>query len=305
MSERVRVVEVGPRDGLQNEPEAVPLRDKVRYICMLIDAGLPMVEVGAFVRPDVVPQMADTEAVIAALSDQVAREGTQLVALVPNQRGLERAIDSGIRHIAIFTAASEAFNRANIRMSVDESLERFLGVVEEAKDKRIAIRGYLSTCWWCPFSGRVEPAQVLRVSQRLLAMGCEEISIADTVGAATPREVRDLLKLLTSEISIAKLGVHFHDTRGTALANVLAALELGIATVDTSAGGLGGCPFAPGATGNLATEELLFMLHGMGIETGVDLDRVRAASEEMERVLGRKLPSRYLRAGPVVPRGRR
>jgi hydroxymethylglutaryl-CoA lyase len=303
--EHINVVEVGPRDGLQNEPEAVPLRDKVRYICMLIDAGLPMVEVGAFVRPDLVPQMADTEDVIAALSEQVEREGTKLVALVPNKRGLQRAIASGIHSIAIFTAASEAFNRANIRMSVDESLERFEALVSDAKDAKLCVRAYLSTCWWCPFSGQVEPKKVLGVTKRLLEMGCEEVSIADTVGAATPREVRELLQLLISEVPLQKLAVHFHDTRGTALANVLAALELGISTVDTSAGGLGGCPFAPGAAGNLATEELLFMLHGMGYETGVDLDRVRAASEEMERVLGRRLPSRYLRAGPVVPRGRR
>ncbi len=311
--ERVRIVEVGPRDGLQNEPvasETVPLQDKVAYIRKLVAAGLPSIEIGAFVRPDLVPQMADTEQVIRDLGRELLAGPTQLVALVPNQRGLERARDTGVKHVAIFTAASEAFNQANIRMSVDESLDRFAAVVRDARDSGISVRGYLSTCWWCPFAGRVEPDQVRRVVSRLVELGCDDLSVADTIGYATPVEVGALLEQLIADVGEEILGVHFHDTRGTALANVLTALSLGVATVDSSAGGLGGCPFAPGAAGNLATEELVFMLQGMGIETGVDLEALCAASLEMERALeavqdeqGRKLPSRYLRAGPLVPRG--
>lgn len=302
---QVRIVEVGPRDGLQNEPDAIPFADKLDFVRTLIRAGFPAVEVGAFVRPDLVPQMADTERVIAALSSEarVLSGEVELVALVPNLRGLHRARESGIRSIAIFTAASEAFNQANIRMSVDESLDRFAAVIQEARSAEIAVRGYLSTCWWCPFSGRVEPAEVERVVARLLELGCDRVSVADTVGAATPLEVRALLSRLVSAHSPERLAVHFHATRGTALANTMVALELGIATIDAAAGGLGGCPFAPGAAGNLATEELVFMLHGMGIETGVDIEAVRQASLRMEELLGRPLPSRYVRAGPFVPRG--
>lgn len=300
--ERVRIIEVGPRDGLQNEPvtpETVPLAAKVAYIRRLLDAGLPAIEIGAFVRPDLVPQMADTEGVVRELGRELLAGPQEMVALVPNLRGLERAMAAGVRHIAVFTAASEAFNQANIRMSIDDSLARFAAVVRDAKAGGLTVRAYLSTCWWCPFSGRVEPAQVRRVVERLMALGCDELSVADTIGYATPREVQELLGQLLEDLPAEKIGVHFHDTRGTALANVLVALQLGITTVDSSAGGLGGCPFAPGAAGNLATEELVFMLEGMGIETGVDLEALRAASYEMERALGRHLPSRYLRAGPL------
>ncbi|MGQ0571398.1 MAG: hydroxymethylglutaryl-CoA lyase [Armatimonadota bacterium] len=293
---RVRVVEVGPRDGLQNEPEIVPLDAKVAFIEALADAGAPMIEVGSFVRPDRVPQMADTDEVIRRLRP---RDGTIYAVLVANRRGLERALASSVRTIAVFTAASEAFARANIGMSIDESLERFREIVAGATRGGLRVRGYVSTAWWCPYTGRVDPAAVRRVASSLLEMGCGEIGVADTIGAATPAEVRGLLELLLQQIPLERLAVHFHDTRGTALANVLASMEVGVATVDVSAGGLGGCPFAPGALGNLATEDLLYMVHGMRIETGVDLERVRAASRQMESVLGRRLPSRYLHAGPV------
>jgi hydroxymethylglutaryl-CoA lyase len=309
---RVRIVEVGARDGLQNEPvspDTVPVPDKVAYIRKLVDAGLPSIEIGAFVRPDLVPQMADTEQVVSELGRELLAGPAQLVALVPNPRGLDRARDAGVKHIAIFTAASEAFNQANIRMSVDQSLDRFVDLVADARASGISVRGYLSTCWWCPFAGKVEADQVRRVVGRLVELGCDDLSVADTIGYATPVEVRSLLEQLIGDVGKEILGVHFHDTRGTALANVLMALDLGISTVDSSAGGLGGCPFAPGAAGNLATEELVFMLQGMGIETGVDLEALRAASLKMELALeaaqskqGRKLPSRYLRAGPLVPR---
>jgi len=297
----VRVVEVGPRDGLQNEPERVPLEAKVTFIEGLADAGAPVIEVGSFVRPDRVPQMADTEDVIRHLRPH---QGVTYVALVPNRRGLERALASGLRTVAVFTAASEAFAQANIGMTLDESLVRFREIASMASTHGVAVRGYISTCWWCPYTGRVDPAVVVRVAIDLAEMGCREIGIADTIGAATPREVRDLLERLAVQIPVTQIAVHFHDTRGTALANVLASLEMGITIVDASAGGLGGCPFAPGALGNLATEDLLYMLDGMGVETGIDLEKVRAASRQMEGALGRRLPSRYLQAGPrgLVPR---
>ena len=293
---KVRIVEVGPRDGLQNEPESVSLEAKVAFIERLADAGAPIIEVGSFVRPDRVPQMADTEDVIRRLAPW---PGVTYVALVPNFRGLERALASGVRAIAVFTAASEVFAQANIGMTIDESLDRFREIVSEAGQHHVSVRGYISTCWWCPYTGRVDPESVRRVALALLEMGCAEIGLGDTIGGATPIEVGELLGQLMRQIPVEKIAVHFHDTRGTALANVLASMEMGIATVDASAGGLGGCPFAPGAQGNLATEDLLYMLHGMGVETGVDLEKVRAASRPMEMVLGRRLPSRYLHAGPL------
>jgi hydroxymethylglutaryl-CoA lyase len=297
---RVRVVEVGPRDGLQNEPERLSVEARVAFIEALADAGLPVIEIGAFVRPDRVPQMAGTDEVARRLAP---RAGARYTALVPNRRGLERALDCGVRAITIFPAASEAFSEANLGMSIARSLDVFRDAAAGAAGAGAAVRGVVSTAWWCPFSGRVDAAAVRHVVLALLEMGCEEVAVADTIGAATPVEVRALLEGLRREVAAHHLAVHLHDTRGTALANVLAALEVGIASVDASAGGLGGCPFAPGALGNLATEDLLYMLHGMGIETGVDLERVRAASRVMEQTLGRKVPSRYVQAGPVRPAG--
>jgi hydroxymethylglutaryl-CoA lyase len=300
MPGRIRVVEVGPRDGLQNEPEVVPVETRVAFIEALADAGLPLIEVGAFVRADRVPQMAGTDEVVRRLAP---RAGVRYAVLVPNRRGLERALACGVRAITIFPAASEAFSEANLGMSIARSLDVFRDVAGGAAGAGAAVRGVVSTAWWCPYSGRVEPAVVRRVVLALLEMGCEEVAVADTIGAATPGEVRALLDVLLREIASPRLAVHLHDTRGTALANVLVSLEAGIASVDASAGGLGGCPFAPGALGNLATEDLLYMLHGMGIETGVDLERVRAASRAMEQALGRRVPSRYVQAGPPRPVG--
>lgn len=294
----VRVVEVGPRDGLQNEAGVVPVDAKVRFVELLADAGLPVIEVGAFVRPDRVPQMADTDQVLRRLS---ARPGTTYVVLVPNRRGLERAIAAGARAVAVFTAASEAFARANIGMSVDASLAVFRDVVRDATAQGMGVRGYVSTAWWCPYAGPVAPEAARRVALALAEMGCHEVGLGDTIGAATPGEVARLLEVVLRDLPAERLAVHFHDTRGTALANVLAALDAGVATVDASAGGLGGCPFAPGALGNVATEDLLYMLHGMGIATGVDLEAVRAAARYIEGVLGRPLSARYLRAGPPGP----
>ena len=293
----VRVVEVGPRDGLQNEPDRLSLSDKVTYARMLDAAGLSAIEIGSFVRADVVPQMASTASVIEALGPTRAT----LLALVPNLKGLERALRSGVGRIALFTGASEAFTRANLRMSIGESLAGFGQVARHARSQGLAVRGYISTCWWCPFSGRVQPEAVVEVAQRLLELGCDELAISDTVGAATPGEVGELIERLGEVVPVAQLAVHLHDSRGTALANVLVALQHGVTTVDSSAGGLGGCPFAPGAAGNLSSEDLVYMLHGLGIATGIDLEALCRASLFMERALGRPLPSRYLRAGPFAP----
>lgn len=294
----VRLVEVGPRDGLQNESQTVSTEVKVAFVEALVDSGLRWIEVGSFVRPDRVPQMADTEEVFRRLQP---REGVTYLALVPNLRGLERAVACGVRAVAVFTAATDAFARANIGSTVQQSLSSFRQVAGQAREAGMLVRGYVSVAWWCPYSGRADPQAVRRVVLELLEMGCHDVGVADTVGAATPREVQETLELLLREVPADRLGVHFHDTRGTGLANVLAALQMGIRTVDASAGGLGGCPFAPGALGNVSTEDVVYMLHGMGLHTGVDLDRLCQASRLLEAALGRRLPSRYLQAGP--PRG--
>ncbi len=261
----------------------------------LLDAGLPVVEAGALVSPRAVPQMAGSEEVFARLRP---KEGVRLPLLVPNRQGFDRARAAGVRAIAVFTAASETFNQKNINASIDESFRRFGEFVPEARREGIWVRGYVSTCFGCPYEGRVDPARVEDVARRLVDLGCDEISIGDTIGVGVPSQVADLLGRLQEAVSRKHLAVHFHDTRGTALANVLAALHEGIAIFDSSAGGLGGCPYAPGASGNLATEDLLYMLDGMGIATGVDIGAVARASTEVGRLLGHALPSRYLQAGP-------
>jgi len=290
---RVTVVEVGPRDGLQNEAAALSVEDRADFCRELLEAGLPVVEVGAFVSPKWVPQMADSAEVLKRLTRP---PGVKLPVLVPNAKGYAAAREAGAREIAVFTAASETFNRKNINASIDESFERFAEFLPAAGADGLWIRGYISTCFGCPYEGPVDPARVVEVARRLVDAGCHEISIGDTIGVGVPSQVTDVMGRLKEAMPVQALAVHFHDTRGTALANVLAALQAGIAIVDSSAGGLGGCPYAPGASGNLATEDLLYMLHGMGIETGVDLDRVVAASRAIGPRLGRVLPSRYLQA---------
>jgi hydroxymethylglutaryl-CoA lyase len=296
LPERVAVVEVGPRDGLQNEAVALAVDDRVTFCEALLDSGLPVVELGAFVSPKWVPQMAGSYEVVRRVKK---RPGVRTPVLVPNRKGYEAAREAGCREIAVFTAASETFNRKNINASIDESFERFAEFVPEARREGMWVRGYVSTCFGCPYEGRVAPEKVLEVSRRLVETGCDEVSIGDTIGVAVPTQVRDLMGRLREALGPAPLAVHLHDTRGTALANVLAALQEGIAIVDSSAGGLGGCPYAPGASGNLATEDLLYMLDGMGIETGVDLAKVAAASRLIQARLGRTLPSRYLQTCPA------
>jgi isopropylmalate/homocitrate/citramalate synthase len=294
----VTVVEVGPRDGLQNEKEPLGVDDRVAFCDQLIAAGLPVVEVGAFVSPKWVPQMAGSDEVLRRVQKV---EGVRLPVLVPNRKGFELARAAGAREIAVFTAASESFSRRNTNASIAETFERFQEFVPEARREGLRVRGYLSTAFGCPYEGHVDPARAVAVVRRLFDVGCDEVSIGDTIGVAVPTQVSHLLELLDDETMRARVAVHFHDTRGTALANVLAALEAGVTIVDSSAGGTGGCPYAPGASGNLATEDLVYMLHGMGIGTGVDIGAVAAASRALAARLGRPLPSRYLQAGPPAP----
>ena len=291
----VRVVEVGPRDGLQNEKMSVPTGQKIQYIQMLAEAGLPVVEATSFVSPRAIPQLSDASEVMAGLT---RLPDTSYPVLVPNVKGMERALAVGVRSIAVFTAASESFTRHNINVTIAESLANFRPVVAMARQEGVPVRGYISTVFGCPYEGAVEPRQALRVAQALLEMGINELSLGDTIGVATPNQVVDVISLFVNEgaIPIGQVAVHFHDTRGTALANVLAALQLGVSIVDSSAGGLGGCPYAPGAAGNLATEDLLYMLHGMGIETGVNLEKVVEATRFITPYLGHAPTSKYYQA---------
>jgi len=297
--ERVNVVEVGPRDGLQNEKATIPTETKVEFITALSDAGLRTIEAGAFVHPKWVPQMADSAEVYRLIPKD---PGVEYPVLVPNLKGLERALEAGVRTIAIFTAASETFNKRNINMTIDESFETYTPVVRRALDEGLRVRGYVSCALGCPYEGAIEPEKVLEVSARLLDLGCYEVSIGDTIGVGTPLQVQGLIGLMLQVIHESHLAMHFHDTRGVALANTLAALEMGIATFDASAGGLGGCPFAPGASGNLATEDLIYMLHGLGIETGVDLGRLVAASSIIAPYLDHPLPGKYVQSCAVRTR---
>jgi len=290
---KVTIVEVGPRDGLQNERAAVLTADKIAFINTLSEAGHQIIEASAFVSPKWVPQMGDAVDVFAGIA---RKTGVRYSALVPNLQGLERAIGAGVSEVAIFAAASETFSRRNINQTIDESLASYAVVCERATTAGLKVRGYLSTCFVCPFEGRIDPQRVADISARLLEIGVYEIAISDTIGAAHPGDVPAVLDLVTKRIPLANIALHFHDTRGTALANVLAGLDYGVTTFDSAAGGLGGCPFAPGAAGNLATEDLLFMLNGLGVETGVSIDGVADASRFIETKLDHKLPSRYLQA---------
>ncbi len=289
----VKVVEVGPRDGLQNEKVTIPTDAKIDYITALGDAGLRVIEAGAFVSPKWVPQMADTAEVYRNIPKD---PGVEYPVLVPNIKGLERAIEAGVTSIAIFTAASDTFSQRNINMTIDESLANYVPVVARAREEGIRVRGYVSTAFGCPYEGEVAPEKVLEVVARLLDLGCYEVSVGDTIGVGTPMQVQGVIGILLQVVPATRLAMHFHDTRGTALANTLAAMEMGIGTFDASSGGLGGCPYAPGASGNLATEDLIYMLDGMGLETGVSLTKLVAASSIIAPYLDHPLPGRYLQA---------
>ena len=284
MIARAKVCEVGPRDGLQNESQVVATADKIRYVELLAESGLSTIETTSFVRPDTVPQLADAAEVMAGLT---RRPGVTYLALVPNARGLERATAAGVNAIAVFTGASETFVRRNIGRSIEESLAGFRDVVRAARADGRWVRGYVSMAFGCPFEGDVPVDAVVRVTNALAEMGVDEISIGDTIGVATPEAVSELATALQGHVPVERLAMHFHDTRGTACDNVVAALQADVAIFDASSGGLGGCPFAPGAPGNLATESLLALLHARGVETGVDLERVREATRFVARALGR------------------
>ncbi|MDX3801717.1 hydroxymethylglutaryl-CoA lyase [Streptomyces sp. AK04-3B] len=290
---RVRIHEVGARDGLQNEKTTVPTAVKAEFVHRLAGAGLATIEATSFVHPKWVPQLADAEQLFPLLSDVDAA----LPVLVPNERGLDRALALGARRVAVFASATESFAKANLNRTVDEALAMFEPVVARARAEGVHVRGYLSMCFGDPWEGAVPVGQVVRVCRALLDQGCDELSLGDTIGVATPGHVRALLTALNGQgVPTGALGVHFHDTYGQALANTLAALRHGVTTVDASAGGLGGCPYAESATGNLATEDLVWMLQGLGIYTGVDLGRLVATSEWMAGHLGRPSPSRTVRA---------
>jgi hydroxymethylglutaryl-CoA lyase len=289
----VTVVEVGPRDGLQNESAGIEAADKIAFVDRLSDARLRVIEVAAFVSPRWVPQLADAGEVVAGIT---RRADVRYTALVPNLQGLERAMAAGVHEVAVFAAASESFSRRNINQSIDESLANYREVCDRARAEGVKVRAYLSTAFGCPFEGPVPVGRVVELTARLLDIGAYEVAISDTIGVAHPGQVRALLPSLAPAIPLDRIALHFHDTRGTALANVLAALDGGVRTFDASAGGLGGCPFAPGATGNLATEDLVYMLNGMGVKTGVDLEALVRASAFMEEKIGHPLPSRSYQA---------
>ena len=292
MSDTVRIVEMGPRDGLQNEKTPVSVEARIAFIEALVGAGLRTVEVGAFVSPKAIPQMVG--------SDQVLRGVSQLAGefhvLVPNEKGYEAARAAGARVVSVFAAASEGFSRANINCSIAESIERFRPVLERAKADRVRVRGYVSCVLGCPYEGEVKPQAVADVAKTLWELGCYEISLGDTIGVGTPLKAKQMLRAVAADVPIANLAMHFHDTYGQALANLYAGMKEGVRVIDSAAGGLGGCPFAPGATGNVATEDVVYMLEGMGIATGVDMAKLVAATNEMSKLIGRAPVSRVASA---------
>lgn len=290
---RVTIVEVGPRDGLQNEAALVPTADKVRFVDALTAAGHSTIEVSAFVSPRWVPQMADAAEVFSGIH---RRPGARYTALVPNLPGLARAVAAGVSEVAVFAAASERFSQTNINRSIAESLERYAAVAAAATAQGLSVRGYVSCAFGCPFEGAVAPEAVAKVTRALIDMGAYQVAVSDTIGVGHPGQVQALLRHLSAHVPLDKLALHLHDTRGTALANVMAGLEAGVTTFDASAGGLGGCPYAPGASGNLATEDLLYVLDGLGIDTGVSIAGVMAASTALAPALGHPVRSRYVRA---------
>jgi hydroxymethylglutaryl-CoA lyase len=306
VSRKVTIVEVGPRDGLQNEAKTLSTDTRFEFVQRLATAGVPKIEIGAFVSPQWVPQMAGSKELIEKALDAKAngRIPTQvdLSALVPNVRGMEDAIETGIRHVAIFGSASESFSRKNINCSIEESFTRFAKVLEMARAKSIKVRGYLSMCFGCPFEGEVPESRVVRLAKRMIDLGVYEVSIGDTIGVADPRQVRSLVGKLIDALGEKRLAMHFHDTRGTAMANILASLDVGVRVFDSSLGGLGGCPHAPAATGNVATEDVVYMLHRMGYVTGIDIQQLIEINKWMSGEIGRELPSRVGRAG--LPRVR-
>jgi hydroxymethylglutaryl-CoA lyase len=293
MSDSVRIVEVGPRDGLQNEKTPVSIADRIAFIEALVGAGLDTIEVGAFVSPKAIPQMVGSDQVLRGVNHHADSE---FHVLVPNEKGYETARAAGAKVIAVFASASEGFSRANINCSIAESIERFRPVVASAKADGVRVRGYISCVLGCPYEGEVKPQAVVAVARMLWDLGCYEVSLGDTIGVGTPLKARKLLRAVTGAVPISNLAMHFHDTYGQALANLYAGMEEGARVIDSAAGGLGGCPFAPGATGNVATEDVVSMLEGMGIATGIDMHKLVAASNQVSRLIGRPPLSRVASA---------
>ena len=293
MSEQVRIVEVGPRDGLQNEKTPVSVEGRIAFIEALVGAGLHTVEVGAFVSPKAIPQMVNSDSVLRGVNHY---PDSEFHVLVPNEKGYEAARAAGAKVIAVFASASESFSRANINCSIAESIERFKPVIDRAKADSIKVRGYISCVLGCPYDGEVKPQAVVDVAERLWDLGCYEISLGDTIGVGTPVKARRLLRAVAGAVPMANLAMHFHDTYGQALANLYAGMEEGARVIDSAAGGLGGCPYAPGATGNVATEDVVYTLEGMGVATGVDMAKLVAATNEMSGLIGRPPASRVAAA---------
>ncbi len=290
---RVSLYEVGPRDGLQNESATLPIEARLRLVDALVNAGLKRIEIGSFVRPDWIPQLADTDELARSLP---RKPGVRYAALVPNRTGLERALAAGVRNVAVFMSASESHNLKNTNKTIAQSLGHFAEIVPLAKKQGAFVRAYLSTVWGCPYEGAVDRARALEIARELRAIGSDEISLGDTIGVGNPKQTREIVELFLRELPASMLALHMHDTHGTALANCLAAMEVGISTFDASIGGMGGCPYAPGAAGNLATEDLASMLADMGIKTGVDLEKLVEAGALAQQLVGHKLPGRRLQA---------
>ena len=291
---RVSVYEVSPRDGLQNESAQVATHAKVRLVDALVDAGISRIEVGSFVASKWVPQMADADEVCRMIE---RRPGVTYVGLCPNARGLERALAAKVDEIAVFVSVSETHNSKNVNKTIAQTLKAFEPVIGPAVEHGLKVRGYVSTMWGCPYEGDIDPKRGLELAQHLLGAGCYQVSLGDTIGVGTPVQTQEILDLFTAALPIEQIALHLHDTRGTALANVLVGLQAGITTFDASVAGLGGCPYAPGAAGNLATEDLVYTLHGMGIETGIDLEKLWQAGQVAEAIVGRELPGKVHRAG--------
>jgi len=296
MSDRVSVYEVSPRDGLQNESATVPLSGKLRLIDALVAAGLERIEVTSFVSPKWIPQLADADELVEVLRKR-GKSTAKLSALCPNAKGLERAKKAGIEEIAVFMSASETHNKKNINKTIAETITAFEETIGPARELGMRVRGYLSTVWGCPYEGTIAASASIPIAKKLYEMGCYQISLSDTIGAGTPTQTREIITRALDVLPLEAIAMHMHDTRGTALANIVVGLELGIRNFDASVGGLGGCPYAPGAAGNVATEDLVYMLHGMGISTGIDLERLVEAARAAESIVGRPLPGKVHKAG--------
>lgn len=296
LPKKVRIVEVGPRDGLQNEKTIVSLEDKVKYIELLSAAGLKDIEAMSFVRADKIPQMSDGKSLYKTLVQNSLLKNTHLISLVPNKKGMEDAISVGVKDIAVFTATSNTFNQKNINATIDESLVRIAEVCKMARDNNIRVRGYISTVFGCPYEGQTSVDQFIKVAKTLRDFGVYEVSVGDTIGVANPLQIKNFLEIVLKEFKAEFLAMHLHDTRGLATSNIIASLDFGISNFDSSSGGLGGCPYAVGASGNVATEDIVNLFHSMGIETGVDIEKLAVASQFILQSVGRKSESRFLNA---------